>query len=151
MIMLFTSAAGFALMSLLAAQAPDSPSQATAAQPSLPVSLTRIRKALNNPAVPRLTAPLPTADFSVLVLEKQRFEDLLLLLGLGGGSPMPTVLFGSAAVRPSSAADLTAIGGAVGRKLSRARRERRERLAREEVQRSLIEFCTVHECLPRKP
>jgi hypothetical protein len=112
----------------------------------LPVSLSRIRDALKKPVSPRLTLPPPRADFRVEVLEKQRFEDLLTLLGLGGGSPMPSVMFGSAVSHPSSAADLSAIGRAAGRAIVEARRARAERLAREEVQRALIDFCATHEC-----
>lgn len=131
------------LLSVLAVQAPpDAPA-------APPVSLSRIRQALKNP-VPRLTTPLPKADYSVDILEKQRFEDLLTLLGLGGGSPMPTVLFGGAGSRPSSAVDLFAIKDPVA-KIAAARRSRAERLAREEVRRSLVEFCSAHECPTAKP
>ena len=137
---------------MLSVQAPAAPASSPAETPEVPitVSFRRIRDMLKKPDVSRLTAPRPQADFSVEILEKQKFEDLLTLLGLGGGSPMPTVLFGGAASRPSSAADLTGLGRAALARLSKSRKARAERLAREEVARDLIAFCTLYECLPQK-
>ena len=146
----FTLAAAVLGLALMSGQVPAS-APAEQPSPTLPVSLARIRASLKHQVSGRFAKPLTTADFSVDILEKQRFEDLLTLLGLGGGSPMPTVLFGSAASRPSSAADLSFVGGAVGRAIVEARRKRAERLAREEVARDLVEFCTINECLPRRP
>jgi hypothetical protein len=147
---MFTStAAVLGLVYLAAGQSITVPPPDTAPVRNLPVSISRIRDALKKPAGPGLTLPPSRADFRVEVLEKQRFEDLLTLLGLGGGSPMPSVMFGSAVTHPSSAADLSAIGRAAGRAIAEARRERAERLAREEVQRALISFCATHECPAR--
>ena len=145
--MLLAHAAAIGLFSLLGAQTPAVPPQA---ETTPPVSLTRIRAALKNPGASRLAAPLTRADFTVDILEKQRFEDLLTLLGLGGGSPMPTVLFGGAASHPSSAVDLFSIKDPKA-KIVAARRARAERLARDEVRRALVAFCAATECPPQKP
>jgi len=147
--MLMPHSAAVVLAMALATSQAASPPQGAAPPGNLPVSISRIREALKKPAGAGLTLPPPRADFTIEVLEKQRFEDLLSLLGLGGGSPMPTVLFGSAATHPSSAADLSAIGRSAGRAIAEARRQRAERLAREEVQRALIDFCATHECPSR--
>jgi hypothetical protein len=147
--MLMPHSAAVVLALALATSQAGPPPQGDSPSGNLPVSMSRIREALKKPAGPGLTLPPSRADFRVEVLEKQRFEDLLTLLGLGGGSPMPSVMFGSAVTHPSSAADLSAIGRAAGRAIAEARRERAERLAREEVQRALVSFCATHECPAR--
>ena len=139
---------GIAALSLAAWLMPHvaAAGQAAAAQPQLPVSLARIRSALKKPEG-KLTTPLPAADFKVDVNEEQRFRDLLDLLDFNPNPMVPDVQFGrGTGTQPlvnfnASGAIQSAASG-----ISKARRERAERLAREEVARALITFCETHEC-----
>src|SRR6185295_8045442 len=65
--------------------APSSPQDA--AQPNLPVSLDRIRKALEQPAQPALKIP-DNPTFSIQIQERNRLQDLLSTLDFKGG-PVP--------------------------------------------------------------
>ena len=129
-------------------------------QPStrdLPVSLSRIREALKKPDRLRRLLPLPQADFSVQILERQRFADLLSLIDFGSGPVAPggwyahqqRQVLGQQQSQPLVNVDMTAIGNSVGKALSKARRDRAERLAREEVRRALVDFCAESECSAR--
>ena len=121
----------------------------------LPVSFVRIRRELKKPAPPRLFVPPSQADFSIQVIEKQRFQDLLSLLDFGGGPVAPGGLYahqqrqvlGQQQSQPLFNADLLAAGGAVVKAISKARRARAERLAREEVRGALVDFCAARACI----
>ncbi|MEP7308429.1 MAG: hypothetical protein ABJA98_23240 [Acidobacteriota bacterium] len=127
-----------------AAQAPAE----DAAQRELPVSLSRIRDALKKPD-PRLSKPRAKPDFSVDINEEQRFQDLVDLLDFSAIPSLPAVRFGGSPTQPLFNVSLSNIGVSVAKGVSKARRERAERLAREEVQRALIQFCSSHECAAR--
>ena len=121
----------------------------------LPVSLGRIRRELKKPEPKRLFAPPSQADFSIQVIEKQRFQDLLSLLDFGGGPVAPGGLYahqqrqvlGQQQAQPLFNVDLMAAGGAVVGAINKARRARAERLAREEVRAALIDFCAARGCI----
>ena len=119
-----------------------------AAQRELPVSLSRIREALKRPD-PRLSAPRAKPDFAVEINEQQRFQDLVDLLDFSAIPKLPAVFFGGSQTQPLFSTSLSGIGVSVAKSVSKARRERAERLAREEVQRALIQFCSSHECAAR--
>ena len=148
--MSFTVAtAVFSLASLLAVQTPSSQTQADGApQPALPVSLSRIREALKKPEN-KLAAPLRQADFKVDIAEQQRFQELVDLLDFSASPVLPAVWFGGSHTQPLFNVSLTGIGQSVVRAAAKARRERAERLAREEVERALNQFCATHECAVR--
>jgi hypothetical protein len=139
---------GFA--SLVAAQTPTPAPPAAGAD--LPVSIARIRDALKRPAPLRLP-PTPRSDFKVDVTETQRFRDLLDLIDFGGGASTPGgwlgyqrgMLLGQRSQPLVSFDGAPAVAGAI----SKARRARAEQLAREEVERALIQYCTTHECPAR--
>jgi hypothetical protein len=147
--------AGLGLVSVMAAQTASVPAQSQAPSGNLPVSLSRIRGALNKPEGLRVR-PAPLADFKVEINEAQRFRDLLDLLDFGSGPVAPggwysaqqRQLLGQQS-QPLVNFDAGAIGQAVGSAISKARRARAERIARDEVQRALIEFCATHECPAR--
>lgn len=107
--------------------------------------MSRIRQALKT--APKLrTASDSKTDFKVEVNETQRFQDLLDLLDLSGvGSTIPDVLFPTTAT-PLFSVNATGLGVSISKAVARARRERAERLAREEVRRALDEYCAAHEC-----
>ena len=128
----------------IAAQAPAD----EAAQRDLPVSLSRIRDALKKPD-PRLSKPREKPDFSVEINEEQRFQDLVDLLDFSALPSLQAVRFGGSPTQPLFNVSLSGIGVSVAKSVARARRERAERLAREEVQRALIQFCSSHECAAR--
>ena len=142
---------------LLAAEPAGAAQSAAAAATNLPVSISRIREGLKRPE-PRLSAPPIQADYRVSVDEKQRFEDLLLLLDFSGTrATVPggwNVFQHQQAVAAGSSQPLVSVNamGALTSTASaivRARRERAERLAREEVERALIDYCSTHECPAR--
>ena len=154
-------AAGLTVAWLLAVATPASAGQDPQPRPqsqgALPISLSRIREALKKPDRLRgLLAP-PQADFSVQVLEKQRFADLLSLIDFGSGPVAPggwyahqqRQVIGQQQSQPLVNVDLMAIGTSVGKALSQARRDRAERLARDEVRRALVDFCAERECSSR--
>jgi hypothetical protein len=146
---------GLGLASLLAAQAASVPSPPQAGPGDLPVSLSRIRDALKKPE--RLRArPEPKADFKVDINEQQRFRDLLDLIDFGSGPVAPGGWYSyqqqqvlGQKTQPLVNFDVGALGQSVGSAISKARRARAERLAREEVERALIEFCATRECAAR--
>ena len=155
--MLFNSTwAAFGLASVMAAQTAGVPPQSQTASGNLPVSMSRIRDALKRPEGLRVR-PAPKADFKVEINEAQRFRDLLDLLDFGGGPVAPggwyafqqRQLLGQQQSQPMVSFDAGAMGQAVGSAIAKARRARAERIARDEVQRALIEFCAAHECPAR--
>jgi hypothetical protein len=139
----------------MAAQTASVPPQSQAPSGNLPVSMRRIRDALRKPEGLRVR-PAPRADFKVEINETQRFRDLLDLLDFGSGPVAPGGWYSSQQrqllgqqSQPLVSFDAAAMGQAVGSAISKARRARAERLARDEVQRALIEFCATHECPAR--
>jgi len=154
--MLLTSTwAALGLASLMAAQTAAVPPQKAAAASDLPVSISRIREALKKPDVLRIR-PMFRADFKVAINEQQRFRDLLDLIDFGSGPVAPGGWYSyqqqqmlGQKTQPLITFDVGAAGQAVGGAIAKARRERAERLAREEVERALIEFCSSHECPAR--
>jgi hypothetical protein len=145
-----------AVFSLASLVAPQTPSVATpgdsAPRAELPVSLSRIREALKKPD-PRLAVPPPKPDFKIEVNEEQRFRDLVDLLDFSPSPVVPAVWFGPAVggsrTQPLVSMSVSDLGTAVVRSVTKARRARAERLAQEEVQRALIQFCASHECAAR--
>jgi hypothetical protein len=130
------------------AAAQDAPTPAAAAPAELPGSLSRIREALKKPE-PRLVSPLVKADFTVGIAEQQRFQDLVDLLDFSASPVLPAVRFGGSQTQPLVNVSLSGIGQSVVNSVSKARRERAERLARAEVERALDQFCASHECAAR--
>ena len=152
--MALPASAAFGLTLLLGVQEPAvAPGNVPPRQ--LPVSFARIRRELKKPAPPRLFVPPSQADFSIQVIEKQRFQDLLSLLDFGGGPVAPGGLYahqqrqvlGQQQSQPLFNVDVMAAGGAVVNAISKARRARAERLAREEVRGALVDFCAARGCL----
>jgi hypothetical protein len=141
----------FSLALLLAVPAQEAAAQAPAedaAPGELPVSLSRIREALRKPD-PRLSKPRAKPDFSVEINEEQRFRDLVDLLDFSAIPSLPVVRFGGSPTQPLFNVSLTSFGASVAKSVSKARRDRAERLAREEVERALFQFCSSHECAAR--
>ena len=139
----------FSLALLLALPPQGAAAQAPAEDAAqLPVSLSRIREALKKPD-PRLSKPRAKPDFSVDINEEQRFKDLVDLLDFSAIPSLPAVRFGGSQTQPLFNVSLSGIGVSVAKSVAKARRERAERLAREEVQRALIQFCSDHECPAR--
>jgi hypothetical protein len=143
------AAAVFSLASLVPAQAPSTTTPADSTpRAELPVSLSRIREALKRPD-PRLSAPTVKPDFKIEVNEEQRFQDLVDLLDFSASPVLPAVWFGGSQTQPLFNVSVSGIGGSVARSVVKARRARAERLAREEVARALIQFCSTHDCASR--
>ena len=128
----------------------------------LPVSLGRIRQQLKKPVPKRLFVPPSQADFSIQVIEKQRFQDLLSLIDFGSGpgaqgglyAHQQRQMFGQITGQPISEApnvDVLAPAGALVKAIAKARRERAERLAREEVRGALVDFCAQRGCIVGNP
>src|SRR5262245_27338864 len=120
--------------------------QGEQAPSKLPVSMNRIREALKKPPRLRVT-PETSTDFSVEINQEQRFKDLLDLIDFGSGPAIPGGLYGyqqqqvlGQQSQPLFNVNLSGIGQGIGSTISKARRDRAERLAREEVQRSLVDF-----------
>jgi hypothetical protein len=125
----------------------------------LPVSLTRIRTALERPEKLRLTLPEPDAHFRVEIRERPLYSPNLLAPVETLWSPSPGRVppgglyafeqrqrFGGLWSQPMLSVDLLSIGSAVQKAIANARRTRAENAAREEVRRALAEFCAVHDC-----
>jgi hypothetical protein len=139
----------FGVVSLAAVQVAGVAAQGEGpSRPQLPVSLSRIREALKKPENP-LTSPQAKADFKVEIAEQQRFQDLVDLLDFSASPVVPAVLFGGSQTQPLVSVSLSGIGASVANSVAKARRARAERLAREEVERALSQFCASHECAAR--
>jgi hypothetical protein len=134
---------------------------ASAATPDLPVSLTRIREALERPAPLRITLPESNADFHVEIRERPLYSPNLLgpveSLWSTGTSPVPPGGLYAFDQRqrlrqqwsqPMFAVDLLSIATAAQKAVANARRSSAEKAARDEVRRALAEFCSTHECPP---
>lgn len=118
--------------------------------PALPVSLDRVRAALERSPRQTLKIAAPTPDFRVEIKEDQRFRELLPpWLDFRSGPIPPGGLYAfEQKARLSSpwggvpivSVDLLAIGHSIANGISRARRAHAEAAAREEVQRALDDF-----------
>jgi len=146
--MVLILAAALGLASFMAAQSPTASAQNADPPPNLPVSLGRIREALKK-RDGKLTVPLPQADFRVDIAEEQHFQELVDLLDFSTGAAPPPVSFGGSQTQPLFTVRLDGIGPSIARGVAKARRERAERLAQEEVQRAFLQFCATHECAAR--
>ena len=114
-------------------------------QPESPVSLERIWKRLQQPAVV-LTERKP--DFRGSVTEEiERPETVLEALRRALGSDVTAKQIPPGTITPPLiTVDLLSIASLVKRQLSGALRARAERNARAEVEAALAEFCAAHEC-----
>ncbi len=147
--LLRVASAVFVLVSLAAVPvASGQTKETTPAQPQLPVSLARIREGLKK-SDSKLTPPARQADFRVDVAEEQRFRDLVDLLDFSAGPSLPAVRFGGSQTQPLFNVNMTGVGQAVISGIAKARRERAERIAQEEVERAFLQFCSTHECAAR--
>src|SRR5437762_8452783 len=86
--MVLAAAAALGATMLLGVQEP-APPPGNLPPRELPVSLGRIRQELKKPPPKRLFVPPSQADFSIQVIEKQRFQDLLSLIDFGSGPVAP--------------------------------------------------------------
>jgi hypothetical protein len=133
---------GSALLVVLALQAADAPA-------ALPVSIDRVREALDRPARLTIALPEPEVHFRVEVKERQYFTELP-PIDFGAGQQRPAAPFWAAPSMPRLGSTPPLVGVnllAIGSAINRARRERAEKAAREDVLRQLREFCaTTHEC-----
>ena len=130
--------------------APAAAQDATpAAGASLPVSLDRIRAALERSPREPLKTQLPRPNFRVEIQERQRFENLLALLDFKSGPVPPGGLYGFEqrarlsspwGSQPIVGVDVLAIGRLIANGVSSVKRTRAEAAAREEVKRALEEF-----------
>ena len=120
-----------------------------AAGASLPVSLDRIRAALERSPREPLKTQLPRPNFRVEIQERQRFENLLALLDFKSGPVPPGGLYGFEqrarlsspwGSQPIVGVDVLAIGRLIANGVSSVKRTRAEAAAREEVRRALEEF-----------
>jgi len=149
-----STAAVFGLAWLLAAQEPGSPSGTDTSEPTLPVSLSRIREMVAQPVVLRVVLPETPVDFRVDVRERQPLA-LLDTLDVESGPVPPGGLYAFEQRQragqmwlgqPLAQTDLMATAHSIGAAVGKVRRARAENAAREEVQRALAEFCATHNC-----
>lgn len=141
--------ASFLLIAILTG-APVAAQDATPAPgANLPVSLDRIRAALERSPREPLKTQLPKPTFRVEIRERQRFEALLATLDFRSGPVPPGGLYGFEqqarllgpwASQPIVGVDLLAVGHFIANGISNAKRSRAEAAAREEVRRALEEF-----------
>ena len=129
--------------------APAAAQDATPAPANLPVSLDRIRAALERSPREPLKTQLPKPTFRVEIRERQRFEALLATLDFRSGPVPPGGLYGFEqrarlsspwGSQPIVGVDVLAMGRLIANGISSARRSRAEAAAREEVKRALEEF-----------
>jgi len=124
--------------------APDPPASESPAL-ELPVSLARIREALQRPDL--LTLPRITPDFVVDVNERQRFEKLVPPVDYKSGPVPPGGLYayeqlqraGVPITQPLVVVDLMAIARGIGR----AHAAQSAASAREEVRQAIAEYCAA--------
>jgi hypothetical protein len=143
-----TFAAALGLAAFMAVQSSAPPPQNADPPATLPVSLGRIREALKKQEG-KLAVPLPRADFRVDIAEEQHFQELVDLLDFSAAPVQPGVLFGGSQTQPLFTVNMNGIGRSMTKAIAKARHQRAERLAQEEVQRAFIQFCSTHECAAR--
>jgi hypothetical protein len=140
-------------------QQPVDPVSPPDANRELPVSLARIRVALDRPAPLRLTLPESKADFHIEIRPRLLYSPSLLgpveTLWSTTTAPVPPgglhafeqrQRLGDPWSQPMMSVDLLSIGSAVRKAVANARRSSAEKAAREEVRRALAEFCATHDC-----
>ena len=143
----------------LGIQPPVEPTSAPEVNPELPVSVARIRSALDRPAPLRLTLPESHADFHIEIRARPLYSPNLLgpveTLWTTPAGPVPPGGLHAFEQRqqlretwsqPMISVDLLSIGTALHRTIANARRAGAEKAARDEVQRALAEFCATHDC-----
>ena len=135
-----------ALLTAVPALAQEAPPKTA---PNLPVSVDRIRHALERSPVRRLNTALPTPNFRVTIEERRRFDELMASLDFNSGPVPPGGLYGFEqrarlsspwGSQPIMGVDLLAIGHLFSGGLANAKRARGEASAREEVRRAIDEF-----------
>jgi len=127
--------------------------------PELPISVARIRSALDRPAPLRLTLPASHADFHIEIRVRPLYSPNLLgpveTLWTVPTGPVPPGGLHAFEQRqqlrqtwsqPMFSVDLLSIGSAVHRAIANSRRAGAEKAARDDVQRALAEFCATHDC-----
>lgn len=155
-------------------QSPTPSSSADDGQPApLPVSLTRIRQALEQAPAEPLHGLDESPHFRVQIRERQRIETLLQSLNFNSGPPVPGGLYAYQQqqvvfppvqypmMQPYSAftqGQLTTIaienvleqyiGPRALKEIAAASRDTAEEAARDEVRRALARFCRVNDCTP---
>jgi hypothetical protein len=135
------------------------PTSDAALHPELPVSVARIRSALDRPAPLRLTLPESHADFHIEIRVRPLYSPNLLgpveTLWTVPTGPVPPGGLHAFEQRqqlretwsqPMFSVDLLSIGTAVHRAIANSRRAGAEKAARDDVQRALAEFCATHDC-----
>jgi hypothetical protein len=140
-------------------QQPADPTSAAEVNLQLPVSLARIRSALDRPARLRLTLPESKADFHIEIRQRPLYSPNLLgpveRLWTTATGPVPPGGLHAFEQRqqlrqpwsqPMFAVDLLSIGTALRAAMANVRRAGAEKAARDEVQRALAEFCATHGC-----
>ena len=138
--MIVAAVAAGALM--VALQAPTPPDTSS---PGLPVSVDRIRAALDRPDI--LTLHPVTPDFVVSVSERERFEKLVPPPDYRSGPVPPGGLYayeqlqraGLGSAQPLFLVDLIAIG----RGIASLRAAHAASAAREDVRRAIAEYCAA--------
>ncbi len=147
-------------LALATMQPPADPGSVTERLRALPVSVSRIRAALDRPAPLQLALPEPKPTYRIEIREHLLYSPNLLgpveqLWSTTSGPTPPGGLYAydqgqrlGQASQPLFSMDLPSIGGAIKNAIANARRSRAERAAREEVQRALAEFCATRECTP---
>jgi hypothetical protein len=127
------------------------PQTAAARIGGLPVSIDRIREALERPPSDRLIQRVVTPDFAVKITERERFEKLVPPWDFRSGPVPPGGLYayeqlqrsGIAFAQPLVSVDLLAIGRGVASAISGARSAHAGAAARDEVQRAIAEYCAA--------
>jgi hypothetical protein len=117
----------------------QTPTSAQTAEPQLPVSLERIRAALDRPP-PVWRVPAPPSDVPTFRVEVQQpLVDL---------TPVDEQPFDPTYGLPSVGELLMGGVGKIGSAAAGYKKRRAKRRARQEVADALAEFCAVHDCAP---
>ncbi|HWF86952.1 MAG TPA: hypothetical protein VG222_18980 [Vicinamibacterales bacterium] len=134
------------LLVAIAMQAAQTPAPPPApSPPELPVSIARIRAALERPDL--LTLPQITPDFVVSVQERERFDKLVAPWDFRSGPVPPGGLYayeqlqrsGLSTVQPLILVDLIAIA----RGIARAHSAQAAAAAREDVRQVIADYCAA--------
>jgi hypothetical protein len=121
----------------------------------LPVSIDRIREALDQPTNDRLSLRVIRPDFAVEILERERFDKLAPPWDFRSGPVPPGGLYAYELLQQARAAaplprgtplvsiDLLPFVRGMAGAISRARSAHAADAARDEVQRAIAEYCTA--------